>query len=133
MDVPGEEEDARVLHPTAVGDIKAAQEVGHAGRSDVDAHRLREGANTGLGDVVDVEAFDGPLLEGQRLVLGEHDVQLVVVHLLGAAVEPPKYGFSTPSGTTMARISPSCAILLHQRKGSSRLGCFVVKLEDRRC
>lgn len=48
-----------------------------------------EGANLGLGDVVEGESLGRLLFEGERLVFREHNAELVVAHLLRVAVEPP--------------------------------------------
>ena len=99
IDVLGEEENARVLDPGLVGNLEAAQEVGHGGGADADARFLGERAYLGLGDIVEGESLDRFLLKRQGLVLREHDAQLVVAHLLSVAVEP-----SVVAGTAGVRL-----------------------------
>jgi len=69
--------------------FETAQEGGNVSVTDADTRLPGEGADLGLGDVIEPEAPCRPLLERDRLVLCEHEAQLVVVHLLGAAVEAP--------------------------------------------
>ena len=77
------------LTPGLVGNLEAAQEVGHGSGADADTRLFGESTYLGLGDIVEGESLDRFFLKRQRLVLREHDAQFVVAHLLSGAVEPP--------------------------------------------